>query len=190
MSTPVFAVDEIQTRAAIVADVDAGRGIITAKIAPYEVETLIDDGLSEIFTRGAFAAAVGNPSRIKVTNQGHQRQTVIGHAIELRDETDGIYGDLRIPDTTYGRDVLALADAGSLTDMSVEFRAQRRYMRVQRRERDVLVRHDRAVLLGVSPVGAGAYSDARIVSVREARQDADRERLIAELSALTSGPRP
>ena len=57
-------VDPAQTylrAAAVVEDVDVEHGIVEAKIVPYEVEAALGDGLHEIFTRGAFAAAVGNP---------------------------------------------------------------------------------------------------------------------------------
>jgi HK97 family phage prohead protease len=187
-----FDPDQIQIRrAAVTAVEDAEPGTVEARIVPYEHETQIDDGLWEIFTRGAFAAAVGNPSRCKVTDQGHQRQVVIGHATELRDEGDAHYGKLRIADTSQGRDVLALFRAGSLTELSVEFRPQRRHMRVTKRpDGGVLVRHDKATLVGVSPVGAGAYGDeARVLAVREASSDRAAERIIAELLGLTSGPK-
>lgn len=184
-----FEPDDVQVRRAAVTDVD-DTGIVEARIAPYEHEAQIDDGLFEVFTRGAFAAAIGNPSRCKVTDQGHQRQVVIGHAVELRDEDDAHYGRLRIADTSQGRDVLTLLRAGSLTELSVEFRVQPRHMRVSKRAAGgMLVRHDRATLVGVSPVGAGAYGDeARVLAVREARTDRQVDRILAELRALTSGP--
>lgn len=185
-----FDADQVQTRLATVADIDDEHGIVEARIAAYEVEAELDTHLFEVFTPGAFAAAVGNPSRIKVTDQQHNRAVVIGHAVELRDDTDALYGRLRIADTAAGRDVLTLMRAGSLTELSVEFRPQRRHMAVTKRGDDVLVRHDRAVLLGVSPVGAGAYGEAsRVLAVRDAERDRARERALAELATLTAGRR-
>lgn len=184
--------DGLQVRAATVEDVDAEQGIVELKIVPYEVEVELDVGLHEVFSRGAFAAAIGNPSRCKMTDQQHSRSVVIGNAIELRDEDDGHYGRIRIADTVAGRDVLTLLRAKVLDEVSVEFMPMRKFMQVQRREGgDVLVRHDRAVLLGVSPVGAGAYGrDARVLSVRDAEADRARERELAYLASLSSGQRP
>lgn len=188
-----FSTDEVQIRAAVVEAVDEERGLVDVKLAPYEVEALLDEGLSEVFTRGAFAAAVGNPSRVKVTDQQHNRGVVIGNATELRDEGDGIYGTLRIAHTAAGRDVLTLLTPGSdghavLEELSVEFRPQKRHMKVSRRSTGLLVRHDRAVLVGVSPVGAGAYGDnARVLAVRAASADLARERELAYLASLNAG---
>jgi HK97 family phage prohead protease len=188
MSLARFEGDGIQVRRAEVTTVDE-EGTVEARIVPYEHEVQLDEGLFEVFSRGAFASAVGNPTRCKVTDQGHQRQVVIGHAVELRDDDDAHYGRLRIADTSQGRDVLALFRAGSLTELSVEFRPQKRHMKISQRPGGVLVRHDRATLVGVSPVGAGAYGDeARVLAVREATVDRQVERILAQLQGLTAGP--
>src|SRR4029078_13085948 len=93
MTTDVL--DGVQVRAAQVLDVEPDdTGIVEVRIVPYEVEALLDDGLVEVFSRGAFAGAVGNPGRCKVTDQQHGRSVVIGAAVELRDEADGHYGRL------------------------------------------------------------------------------------------------
>lgn len=185
----MFDLETLQVRtAATVEDVDEETGLVEAKLAAYEETVELGPGLWEVFSRGAFAGAVGNPSRVKVTNQGHDR-FVIGHATELRDEDDGLYGQLKIPDTTYGRDVLTLLRSGTLVDLSVEFRAQKRHVVVSPREGGTLVRHNRATLVGISPVGEGAYGDkARVLSVREAARDVARERALARLAGLVSGP--
>lgn len=178
----------VQVRAATVEDVDADHGVVEVKIVPYEVEAELGDGLTEVFTRGAFAAAVGNPSRVKVSDQQHNRKVSIGKAIELRDEPDGHYGRLQIADTVAGRDVLTLLRAQVLDELSVEFLPVRRHMRVVRRDSGMLVRHDKATLLGVSPVSAGAYGrEARVISVRDAEADRARERELAYLASLTAG---
>lgn len=179
--------------AAAIVDVDERTGIVEAKLAAYDVECELEPGLWEVFGRGTFASSTGNPSRVKVSNQGHDRMNVIGQATELRDEEDGLYGRLMIADTTHGRDVLTLlrSDPPILTDLSVEFRPMKRGHDVIRRDDGtLLIRHNRATLIGVSPVGAGAYGDkARVLSVREAARDVARERALAELAALVSGPR-
>jgi HK97 family phage prohead protease len=185
-----FDTEAVQVRTAVVVGVD-DEGLVEAKLAPYEVEAELADGVWEVFTRGAFAGATDNPSRCKVSDQGHQRQVVIGHAAELRSLQDGMYGKLKIADTVNGRDVLTLMRSGSLTDLSVEFRPQKKHMRIsQRAGGGVLIRHDKATLVGVSPVGEGAYGeDARVLMVREASQRRAREEAIARLSLLTAGPK-
>jgi HK97 family phage prohead protease len=189
--TSELELEGVQVRAAKVEGVDDQTGIVELKLVPYEVEAELDEGLWEVFTRGAFAGAVGNPSRVKMTDQQHNRGIVIGNGVQIRDELDGVYGKLRIADTVAGRDVLTLLRAGVLDEMSVEFSAMRKYMRVKQRESGTLIRHDRATLLGVSPVSAGAYGrEARLISVREAEHDRARERELAYLASLDAGPKP
>lgn len=183
--------DGVHVRRAQVEGV-SDEGLIECKIAPYEHEVeLVEGSVFEVFSRGAFAAACGNPSRVKVSNQGHDRSIIIGHAVELRDAEDGLYGRLRIADTSHGRDVLALFRSGSLSELSVEFRPKQRYWKRSAREGGgQLWRHNRAELLGVSPVGAGAYGDeARVLAVREKTLARVQAEAIARLQALTSGPR-
>lgn len=196
---------EVQEREAQVIAFDPDAGVVEARLVPYEIEAQLDEQTREVFTRGAFARA--DVRRVKVSDQQHNRAVVIGHAIELRDDEDGLYGKLRISDTTHGRDTLTLLRDGVLTEVSIEFTPQRRYMRVERRGNGYLVRHDRATLLGVSPVSHGAYgAGARVLAVRaaellaeheaelEAEEARRRERLeairaaeLAELNSLTAG---
>lgn len=199
LAEPVIEIGKTYTReaTAVVQEVDVDHGIVEAKIVPYEVECDLGGGVHEIFSRGAFAAAVGNPSRCKVTDQQHTRSVVVGKAIQLRDEHDGLYGRLRIADTAAGRDLLTLMRKGPddepavLDELSVEFQPQARgYVVTRRGENDLLLRHNKATLVGVSPVGAGAYgSNARVLAVRDAQTEKAREQALALLNSLTSGPK-
>lgn len=183
-----YTTGDVLVRAAAVEDVDAEKRIIDARLMTYEREAQIDADLYEIFAQGAFAAAVGNPSRVKVSDQQHERRTVVGQAVELRDESDALYGRLRIADTTAGRDLLTLLREKILEELSVEFRAQPRHFKVTRGPKGLLVRHDKAILVGISPVAAGAYGDgSRVLAVREEARNRQQERAIAALAALTSG---
>lgn len=175
---------------------DLTLGVVEARLVPYERVAQLGETLWEVFTRGAFAGAVGNVGRVKkvrgaqgaVMAQGHG-PGVIGHITELRDEDDALYGQLVIPDTRDGVDTLKLLRAGSLTELSLEFRPQKRFMRFTQRAGGTQIRHDKATLVGVSPVALGAYGqDARVLSVREAQADHQRELALARLSGLTAGP--
>jgi HK97 family phage prohead protease len=158
---------EIQTRAATVVDVDADRGIIEALVVTYEQRAQIDHDVYEVFTRGAFASSVSAPHRVKVSNQGHDMRVTIGQALELREESNALYGRLRIADTAAGRDVLTLLREEIIDELSVEFLPQKKYMRVEKFADGLLVRHDRGVLKGISPVPHGAYGrGSRVLAVR------------------------
>lgn len=184
-------VDKVYTRAMVEVDVDSidiDEGIVEARIVPYEVEADLGDGLHEIFSRAAFAASIGNPARCKVTDQQHNRTVNIGKAISLRDEHDGLYGTLKIVQTAAGRDCLLLMREEVLSDVSVEFRPMRGHYEVSKRSDGFLLRHRRAELCGVSPVGTGAYPTARVLSVRAAHVQHEREKALAYLDSLKSGP--
>ena len=157
---------EEQTRAATVVEVDEEHGIVEALLATYEHRAPIDHDVYEVFTRGAFSAALSAPWRVKVKDQEHQRGS-IGKALELREESDALYGRLRIPDTAAGRDVLTLLREGIIDELSVEFLPQKRHMKVEKVADGLLIRHDKAVLKGVSPVAHGAYGrGSRVLAVR------------------------
>jgi HK97 family phage prohead protease len=158
---------DLQVRAATVVDVDTETGIVEALIATYEHRAQIDHDVWEVFTRGAFSAALSSPWRVKVKDQEHQRGS-IGKALELREEGDGVYGRLRIPDTAAGRDVLTLMREDIIDELSVEFLPQKRFMKVEKlADGGMLIRHDKAELKGISPVAHGAYGrGSRILAVR------------------------
>ncbi|MCA1784171.1 MAG: HK97 family phage prohead protease [Intrasporangiaceae bacterium] len=159
---------ESQVRAATVVEVDTDRGIIDALIVTYEQRAQIDHDLFEVFSRGAFASSVAAPHRVKVSNQQHDMRVAIGRATEIREESDGLYGRLHIADTAAGRDVLTLLREEIIDELSIEFVPQKRYMKVEKMaDGGLLVRHDRAVLKGISPVSHGAYGrGSRVLAVR------------------------
>jgi HK97 family phage prohead protease len=183
-----YTTGDVLVRAAAVEDVDPETRIIDVKVMTYEREAQIDADLYEIFAQGAFKAAVSNPSRVKVSDQQHERRTVVGQAVELREEGNELLGKLRIADTTAGRDLLTLLREKILEELSVEFRAQPRHFKVTRGPKGLLVRHDKAILVGISPVTAGAYGDgSRVLAVREEARNRAQERALAALASLTSG---
>jgi HK97 family phage prohead protease len=178
----------VHVRSAPVAAFDSDTGVVEALLMTYETEVELEPGLREVFTRGAFAAALGNPPRVVVSNQGHDRGTSIGKVTELREDGNLLMGTMRISDTAAGRDVLTLLRDEVLTELSVEFKLKKGGYRVSCRDGDTLVRHDKATLVGISPVPAGAYGDAsRVLAVRAAEMDRTRERVLAELRSLTAG---
>lgn len=159
---------ESQVRAATVVDVDTDRGIIDALMVTYERRAQIEPDVWEVFTPGAFASAVSSPHRVKVSNQGHDMRVTIGRALEIRESDGAVYGRLHIADTAAGRDVLTLMREEVLDELSIEFMPQKRHMKVEKLpEGGLLVRHDRAVLKGISPVAHGAYGrGSRVLAVR------------------------
>jgi HK97 family phage prohead protease len=180
--------DGLQVRAATVTEVDEDQGLVEVKIVPYELETQLGPNYWEVFTKGAFSAATGNPGRCKMSNMQHDRANPIGVALELRDLEDGCYGTIHIPKTDVGERVLTLMRAHVLDEISVEFEPQKRHRREVWQGNELHIRHDRATLVGLSQVSAGAYGqNARVLSMRSA-SDLARESELAYLASLNAGP--
>lgn len=161
----------VLTRAAAISAFDEETGIVEGRAAPYDISCEIAPGLFESFAPGTFRGAVKDPARVKVRAQNHGAE-VVGHAVEIFDNPDGVHVRLKVVDTVAGNDVLKLLRAGSLDQLSVEFRAiPKGGFSVERRTDGIHVRHKRAHLVGVSPVPEGAYGEAaKILSVRDMRE--------------------
>lgn len=127
---------------------------------PYGVPQRIDDVLVEQFARGAFnhqlrAAARVWFAREHVTHGG----TVIGKAVELRDDPAGLWGAWRVSRTPIGDETLELVRDGVLDNLSIGFRE-----RQNRRLQDGVIERVKADLLEVSVVLMGAYGEGATVS--------------------------
>jgi uncharacterized protein len=145
----------------------AGKGgdgrTIEGIAVPYLVRQRIDHTLTEQFAPGAFNHQLDRPGRVFFTRD-HMSQggTVIGKALELRNDALGLWGAWRVSATAAGDETLALVADGVLTELSVGFRAGRDHI-----EPDGTVTRVRADLREVSVVLAGAYGEgATIMAVR------------------------
>lgn len=150
---------------------------------PFLRRQRIDAQLTEQFAPGAFDHQIRAVHRIAFTRD-HMSQggTLIGRAIELRNDALGLWGAFRVSATSAGDDTLALIADGALSELSVGFRAQKDH-----REPDGTITRVRADLVEVSVVLAGAYGEgAQIMAVRSADQGGD----VAERGSTTWRPEP
>ncbi len=94
--------------------------------APFNVETQIG-GFTEIIRPGAFAQSLREQADI-LALADHSRNALLARTksgtLRLAEDNRGLAFDLDLPETTVGRDVLALAERGDLGGMSFEFRAR------------------------------------------------------------------
>jgi HK97 family phage prohead protease len=136
---------------------------------PYDRPQRIDSTLVEQFARGAFAAQVNAAHRVKFSRD-HMAYggTLIGKAVELREDASGLWGAFRVSATPTGEETLELLRDGVLDELSVGFMT-----RQDRREADGTITRVKAHLAEVSVVLQGAYGRGALVSaVREAQADA------------------
>lgn len=137
---------------------------------PYARKQRIDSQLVEQFARGAFNHQLAAPSRVRFSRE-HMSYggALIGRAVELRDDTAGLWGAWRVSATPAGDETLTLVEDGVLDELSVGF--QERQNRVLP---DGTVERVKANLVEVSVVLQGAYGRGALVSaVREAQDTND-----------------
>lgn len=120
----------------------------------------------EVVARGAFREGLDRPSI--VLRAAHDRGMVapvarVGAGMQLRETDRGVELEADLPPgVTAADDLLSLIRAGVLTALSVEFASLR-----ERRDGDLRI-IERARLLGIAVVPAGAYAGAG-VEARETR---------------------
>jgi HK97 family phage prohead protease len=174
----------IQHREATIEHLDPEEGTLLCRAAPYDVEAQLDHELFESFSPKTFERACKAPSRTKLWHL--HNGPLIGHALDVEDRPDGLWIRAKFSQTANAQEARELAHDGSLDQVSVSFKPMRDFMRVQRREDGLHVRHSRAGLLGVALVPHGAYDIAAYVaSVRDATTSRERELRLAKLRALS-----
>lgn len=140
-------------------------------VAPFDHPAVIHvrgGSFTEMIRRGAFARTIAErgANRVKLLALHNERAMPLGRAHTLREDTAGLYGELRISKTTAGDEALELLRDGALDAFSIGFTVPGDG---ERWSRDGSTRELIAVRLHeVSLVNFPAYETARVVAVRAA----------------------
>lgn len=139
---------------------------------PYNQKQRIDAQLTEQFVRHAFDHQLNAPHRVRFSREHMDYGgTLIGRAVELRDDAAGLWGAWRVSATPAGDETLTLVEDGVLDELSIGFRE-----RQNRREKDGTVTRVKADIVETSLVLAGAYGRGALVSA--VRELADRAEVV------------
>ena len=147
---------------------------VDVRVVPYDVEAHVsDDGgrtvYREVWDQSAFDDQLVAGHRLKVLLNFEHRGSigdVVGRGVALRSVPgDGLHGSFRISDTRDGDKALELINDGILDGVSLEA-----YAKKSIRSTDGLVRRLKAHLKNVALVREGAFTDARVLAVREASE--------------------
>lgn len=154
---------------------------IDMRIAPFGVTIETLNGPEEI-EPGAFRGA--DPSKVLLMGLEHevhlglsQDGRVIpvrrptGKALSIEERPDGAYATFRVAKTASGDEMLALADDGVISGVSVEMGHNARTRTEKRNGRRTSV-VEFADLRAVSPTYHPAYAEARVLAVRSQKEDA------------------
>lgn len=137
---------------------------------PFDHPTRISEGGStytEIFKRGAFARTIAERGdKVKAYANHDRTKLPLGRATELREDSAGLYAELRISDTRNGNEVLELVRDGALDSFSIGFRPIE-----QRDLPDAVVERTEVALSEISVVAYPAYEAALIGGVRTLDDD-------------------
>ena len=98
------------------------QGMIAGVVIPYGQASVIVGAFEETFMPGSvrFDSVL--------VNRQHERSMPLarlGHGLQLHDSANELRAEVRMPDTTDGRDTLELVRAGVLTGLSAEFYVKR-----------------------------------------------------------------
>jgi len=137
--------------------------ILSGTLVPYGSPTKIG-GYTEEFRSGAFDGA--DPEQIPLLTGHAHAQLPIGRTLTLTDTPSALVGEWRVSATQAGDEVMALARDGVPLCLSIGFRPTHDQWS---RDRTHVVRA-KATLDEVSVVGVGAYSEAKVTSVRTDEQ--------------------
>jgi len=137
--------------------------VLSGTLVPYGTPTKIG-GYTEEFRAGAFAGTL--PELVPLLT-GHAHASLpVGRTLTLTDEAHALTGEWRVAETQAGDEVMALARDGVPLCLSIGFRPTHDQWS---RDRTHVVRA-KATLDEVSVVGVGAYSEAKVTSVRADEQ--------------------
>jgi HK97 family phage prohead protease len=151
-------------------EVTSGRTVVGIVVPFGQVAEVSDDGrrsYRETFVRGAFARTIAERGqRVRLFTNHDTTRLPLGRAMLLREDAAGLYGEFRVSETQAGDEALALLRDGALDSFSVGFRKI-----AQRMVRDVVERTEVGIR-EASLVSFPAYSEARVLAVRNATQPA------------------
>jgi HK97 family phage prohead protease len=151
-------------------DSDNGR-TIEARIVPYNTPTRVIDlpknggtgePYEETWLPGAFEQQLRGQPKVWL-NFEHEKglQGIVGHALELRDERDGLHGAFRVHDNSDGNKALHLIRENVLTGVSLEAHA------LHSVRRNGVVERVKAHLDKVALCRSAAYAAAQVLAIRE-----------------------
>lgn len=135
--------------------------------AVFNRETVIDmgwDTFTEVIAPGAFARAIREQQDVRCLFN-HDADRVLGRTasgtLRLAEDAQGLAYECDAPDTTHGRDVVALIDRGDITGSSFAFRVKSQ--RWEELEDGTIKRTLLDLdIFDVSPVTFPAYADATV----------------------------
>ena len=155
----------------------------------------------EMFSRGAFADTV--PGNVRLMGLEHEAsiglgqngepqmiRIPVGKGMSLDERDDAAYMTFRVAQTARGDEVLALAQEGIASGVSIEFAEVPNGSPIETRSGRRLKNHQRVRLTGASTTYQPAYEDAVVMAVRTKGDTDVSEAPVAEAPKPEATPTP
>ncbi|WP_186397671.1 HK97 family phage prohead protease [Stappia sp. TSB10GB4] len=172
-------------RRALAVEIRARGRKLEGYAATFDNPASIGGRFVETIARGAFAATIrgrGDVLALVDHDPGRVLARTRSGTLRLAEDSRGLAFDLDVPDTTHGRDVLALAERGDLGGMSFGFTAVDEHRDGDHRELRAVDLHEISVVLAW-PAYDGTVIQARsLENASPFRRYAERALKLWELS--------
>ena len=141
-----------------------GQQIIKGVAVPYNSPSKDLGGFKEIFLSGAFKKSIQEDDVRALF--GHSKLHVLGRnttgTLTLRETSRGLEYEIKIPNTTYARDLSKLIERGDISGSSISFMVRKPHgERFEERPNGEVIRYvSDAILVDVSPETFPAYGQS------------------------------
>ena len=165
------------------ADLEASesRRIIAGKIVPFENEIGNTSVGKVIFERGSIA--IDEPSKVKLLLE-HDPKMPIGRMKNVTEDSNGIYAEFKVSNTTRGTDSLIEASESLRSGLSVGVEV------IKGKNSNGIYRVSAARLMEVSLVQAAAFQSAAVTSVAASNAEAESTETKTENEAIVENTTP
>lgn len=173
-------------------DGDGDGRTVEGRVVPYDAPApLFGDRVFEVFKRGAFTKTLRERGKGVPLYLTHHARSLIGRAVEWRDQDDGLHASFRVSETDQGEEALTLIRDGALHSFSIGFiPVPGKTKIIDEDNRKVIYERSEVKLDHVALVPNPAYRQARVLALRSeelAAEGIDPDELRSLLDAWRSG---
>lgn len=172
-------------RRALAVEIRARGRRLEGYAATFDTPAEIGGRFVETIARGAFAASLksrGDVLALIDHDPGRVLARTRSGTLRLAEDTRGLAFDLDVPDTSAGRDVLALAERGDLGGMSFGFTAVDEHREGSMRELRAVELHEISIVLAWPAYGGTVIQARALETAAPFRRYAERALRLLELS--------
>jgi HK97 family phage prohead protease len=140
---------------------------VSGIVVPYDSPTQLNRSTIEVFRKGSLAKTVSERGSKIALHLTHDPLSIIGKAVDWRDDARGMWAEFHVSNTTQGNDALELIRDGVLHSFSIGFKAIANRTDVTNRNGTRVYERKEVRLGHVALVPNPAYQDATVEGLRD-----------------------